>query len=333
MTETQFTSPHDPSSINRNNIRQVMRPLNLVAPSPMPEEVLHYVRYYGLDMAAEFPDINHYQGWFEAAGYRISAQVFVPPKAQGTVFILHGFLEHSALYGHMIRDCLKHRHAVFIYDQIGHGLSSGAAASVASFNEYQQVLQAALQQFASQLPQPFYLLGLSMGGGIAMDHVLSACASGQQPAFKQVLLLAPLLRPAEWWKIRFGYHLLRFFIPSVTRLFRRNSSDLQYLAFVRDKDPLQARATPMAWIGALRQWVKRMEALPPCQWPVLLVQGGKDETVDWEANSRFVRSHFQVVHDTFVPGASHQLPNERDDLRAPVHAALALMLSGRARAV
>lgn len=314
-------------------LQQVMRPLNLGAKAELPPPIADYVRYYGLALEKEFSGLSHYQGYFQAGEYRLSAQVWVPAHSQGTVFFLHGYLEHSALYGHLIRDCLKRQYAVFIYDQAGHGLSSGRRGHINAFSDYQHILKTALQQYGAVLPRPFYLVGLSMGGGIAMDYVLSACAHGEKPAFQQVLLLAPLLKPTAWWKIRLGYHVLRFFLPRVARVFRQNSSDLAYLAFVRHKDPLQLRATPMTWIGALRQWVARMEALPACQWPVLLVQGGKDETVSWEVNNRFVRSHFQVVHDTFVPGASHQLPNERDDLRAPVHAALALMLSGRARAV
>lgn len=333
MTDKQFSNQHNPSSIHREKLQQAMRSLDLRTNARLPDLIAQYVRYYGIDVASDFPTVQHYQGWFDAAGYRISAQVFMPPQAKGTVFLLHGFLEHSALYGHLIRDCLNRQHAVFIYDQAGHGLSSGRRGAINDFEEYQSILKTALQKFGPDLPKPFYLVGLSMGGGIAMDHVLSACAAGRKPAFNQVLLLAPLLKPAEWWKIRFGYHVLRFFLPSVARMFRRNSSDTDYLDFVRDKDPLQVRATPMVWIGALRRWVKHMEALPPCQWPVLLVQGGKDETVSWEDNNRFVRTRFQVVHDTFVPGASHQLPNERKDLRHPVHAAIALMLSRHAHSV
>jgi hypothetical protein len=48
--------------------------------------------------------------------------------------------------------------------------------------------------------------------------------------------------------------------------------------------------------------------------------------VDWPYNRDYVRRHFHVIHEAFVSDASHQLPNERDDLRAPVHVALARML-------
>ena len=69
-----------------------------------------------------------------------------------------------------------------------------------------------------------------------------------------------------------------------------------------------------------------MLELPSCDFPVLLVQGRRDETVEWQGNNEFVRSRFHVVHEAVLPEASHQLANERDDLRQPVHDAIARLL-------
>lgn len=308
-------------------VQQAMRKLDLAVYAPLHGAIADYVRFYGIDLEHALPGVSHYQGWYEACGYRIAAHVFLPANARGTVFFLHGYLDHSGLYRHLMRDCLERGHAVFIYDQPGHGFSSGARADIPDFADYQQVLDEALALYGGELPQPFHVVGLSMGGAIAMDHGLSACAGGRAPAFRKALLLAPLLRPAQWWQIRFGYGLIHRFRPAVPRVFRRNSSDLDYLSFVSEKDPLQARWVPMGWIGALRRWVTRMARLPACDWPVLLVQGGRDETVEWAYNNRFVRSHFRVEHDVLLPEASHQLANERADLRQAVHEALSKMLA------
>ncbi len=307
--------------------RALMR-LDLAVFSPLQGAVADYVRFYGIDLENVVPGVRHYTGWFEAYGYRIAAHVFMPPAARGTVFFLHGYLDHSGLYRHLMRDCLERGFAVFIHDQPGHGLSSGDRADIPDFAHYQHVLNDVLERFGPDLPRPFHAVGLSMGGAIVMDHVLSAGAQGRAPAFASVLLLAPLLRPAQWRQIRFGWWLLRHLRPAVPRVFRVNSSDEDYLRFVREADPLQARLVPMRWIGALRRWVSYMERLPACTTPALLVQGDRDETVEWPYNNAYVRRHFPLLADTLIPGASHQLPNERDDLRAPVHAALAHMLAG-----
>lgn len=306
--------------------RSLLR-LDLSVFAPLQGAVADYTRFYGIDLENVVPGVRHFAGWFEAYGYRIVAHVFQPQEAQGTVFFLHGYLDHSGLYRHLMRDCLERGHAVFILDLPGHGLSSGARVDIPDFSHYQYVLSEALGRYGHDLPAPFYAVGLSMGGAIVMDHVLTEAAQGRLPAFRKVLLLAPLVRPVQWAQIRFGWWLVRHFRPAVPRVFRNNSSDEDYLRFVRDDDPLQAHLVPMGWIGALRRWVLYIERLPACSTPALLVQGDRDETVEWAYNNAYVRRHFPVESETLIAGASHQLPNESDALRAPVHAALARMLA------
>lgn len=313
--------------LDTDAVRRHLHHLDLAVYAPLGGPLLAHAQYYGIDMEAQLPGVRHYTGWFEAPGYQLAAHVFLPPAPRCTLFILHGYLDHSGLYRHLIRDALQQGAAVFIFDLPGHGFSSGGRIDIPDFADYQMVLDAALAQYGPELPSPFYALGQSTGGAILMDHVLSACARGDRPAFARVLLLAPLLRPAQWQRIRFGYWLMHRLQSSVPRVFRTNSSDEAFLRFVREQDPLQARRVPMGWIGALRRWVTHMRAQPSCDFPVLLVQGEKDTTVDWRGNVDYVRTHFRVVHEAILPQASHQLANEREDLRAPVHVALARLLT------
>jgi lysophospholipase len=313
-------APLDPEQLRRALMR-----LDLAVYAPLRPPLSDYCRHYGISLERELP-VRHYCGYFDAAGYRLAAHVFIPSDARGTVFILHGYLDHSGLYRHLIRHCLKAGFAVFIFDLPGHGLSSGRQADIADFQDYQLVLNEALAIYRHQLPGPLYALGQSTGGAILMDHVLSARAQGKAPAFARVLLLAPLVRPAQWMQIRFGYWLVHLLKPSVPRVFRSNSSDRDFLRFVQEEDPLQARQVPMGWVGALRHWVAHITALPPADFPVILVQGARDETVAWRYNIEFVKKHFRVEKYLELPEASHQLANESDEMRAPVHAALDLLL-------
>jgi alpha-beta hydrolase superfamily lysophospholipase len=306
-------------------MRRALWRLDLAVYAPLRPPLSDYCRHYGLDLEREFP-VRHYCGYFDAVNFRLAAHVFIPAEARGTVFILHGYLDHSGLYGHLIRQCLETGFAVFIFDLPGHGLSSGQRVDIADFQDYQAVLNEALAIYRHQLPGPFVGIGQSTGGAILMDHVLSARAQGKAPAFARLLLLAPLLRPAQWLQIRFGYWLIHLLKSSVPRVFRRNSSDEDFLRFVREDDPLQDRQVPLGWIGALRHWVSHMGGLPPSDFPVILVQGHRDETVDWRYNIHFVQKHFRVEQFIELPEASHQLANERADLRQPVHAALARLL-------
>jgi alpha-beta hydrolase superfamily lysophospholipase len=308
-------------------VRRSMHRLDLAVYSPLHGAAADYAHFYGIDMENTLAGVRHHFGYVDAHGYRLAAHVFVPAGPRGTVFILHGYLDHSGLYRHLIRDCLERQFAVFIFDLPGHGLSTGARADIPDFSHYQHVLDDMLEKFSPELPQPFLAIGQSTGGAILMDHVLTAVAQGTRPAFSRILLLAPLLRPAQWLQIRFGLWLIRRFRSSVPRVFRRNSGDEDFLRFLSEADPLQDRQVPMGWIVALKRWVEYMQQMPASDFPALLVQGERDETVDWRYNTRFVRRHFRVVQDVSLPAASHQLANERDDLRVPVHEAVARLLA------
>lgn len=312
-------------------IRRELLHLDLAVYVPIRGAMAEFIRHYGIDMEAQVPGVRHYVGRFESPGYHIAAHVFMPAQARGTVFILHGYLDHAGLYRHVIRDCLQRGFAVFLPDLPGHGLSTGERIDIPDFDDYQMMLEAAFSQYGEDLPGPWFGIGQSTGGAILMDHVLSTCAQERKPAFRSVLLLAPLLRPAQWQQIRFGFWLMRHFRAAVPRVFRNNSSDAGFLRFVREDDPLQERWVPMSWIGALRKWVLRMQTLPPCDFPVLLVQGMRDETIEWRSNNDYVRSHFSVVHEAMLPKASHQLANESDELRVPVHEAIARLLHDAGR--
>lgn len=318
--------PSAPPMLDIEAVQRALKRLDLDVYAPLTGVLADYVRFYQLDLEAGLPGLRHYLGWVEAYGYRVVAHVFLPTAPRGTVFVMHGYLDHSGLYRHVIQDCLARGYAVFIFDLPGHGLSSGDRINIADFTHYQEVLTEVLAAYGSSLPGPFFGVGQSTGAAILMDHVLTSCAGKRTPAFAKVLLLAPLVRPAQWARIRFGWWLIHHFQKGVPRVFRRNTSDAAFLRFVAEIDPLQEVLVPMGWVGALRQWVARMHALPACDYPVLLVQGGRDETVEWRYNNEFVRSHFRVEHEHLEPEASHHLVNERDDLRAPVHAALARML-------
>ena len=65
-----------------------------------------------------------------------------------------------------------------------------------------------------------------------------------------------------------------------------------------------------------------MQALPACRYPLTVVQGGRDETVDWRYNVDFISRRTWVERQVDIPEASHHLANEREDLREQVLQAL-----------
>lgn len=291
--------------------------------APLRGALHDYAGHYGLDRLAQDTQASHFLGTLEAYGYDIATQVFLPPgKARGTLLVLHGYFDHVGLFTHLIRRGLERGYAVVAYDLPGHGLSGGAPCDIEDFSHYQEVLRDVLAALKPDLPGPWVAVGQSTGGAILLDHVLTSLQDGQRPAFARVQLWAPLVRPAQWRKVRFGYHLLGRFKREIPRHFRRSSSDDVFIDFLWHHEPLQHRQIPLRWLGSMIRWEAHMAAMPPCRYPVSVVQGDQDETVDWRFNIDYVRRHVFVEGYVEVPGAAHHLANEREALREPCLRAL-----------
>ena len=128
------------------------------------------------------------------------------------------------------------------------------------------------------------------------------------------MLLAPLVRPASWWSIKAAHGVLHPFIGSVRRNFVENSSDSDFLEFVR-ADPLQSDRISLRWIGALRRWLAALSHDNLGVGPALVIQGNADTTVDWRYNIAVVEQLFPESKVIYLPEAGHQLANESDRLR------------------
>lgn len=159
---------------------------------------------------------------------------------------------------------------------------------------------------------PWHLCGQSTGGAILLDYLLHG---GERPELGETILLAPLVRPRAWGWSKLSYRLLSPFVDSIPRRFSENSSDPQFLDFLREHDPLQPRTLPTAWVGALTRWVPRIERAPRRALSPLVVQGESDETVDWRHGLKVLREKFDEPRILLLEEARHHLANESEGLR------------------
>ncbi|SCW62724.1 MULTISPECIES: alpha/beta hydrolase [unclassified Pseudomonas] len=298
-----------PATFDADLLRAGLQPL--AQWQALSEQAQAYQRFYGLD----FPQRNMRKGLgrFEVGGYELVSQVWWPDKAVATMFVFHGYYDHMGLYRYLIEWALEQKFAVIACDLPGHGLSSGERASIEDFAEYQATLQGLLAEAATlDLPHPWHLCGQSTGGAIVVDHVLNHGA--QSPAQGQVILLSPLVRPRAWGWSRLSYYLLKPFVTGIARRFSENSTDPQFLPFLQ-ADPLQPLRLPTAWVGALAQWIKRIEAAPSSPRQPLIVQGQADMTVDWVHNLQVLRGKFDRPQVLMLPEGRHHLANEALALR------------------
>ena len=277
-----------------------------------PELAKAWRHFYQIDFAQRDPDLDCRLGAVEVAGYRIAMQVCRPVQAVATLIVLHGYYDHMGLYGHVYDWALQQGFAVLSCDLPGHGLSSGARASINSFQEYQQVLQALLAKAEQlRLPKPWHILGQSTGGAIALDYLLT-----QQPLshLGETILLAPLVRPRAWQQSKLLYQLVKPFRANVPRRYTDNSHDSAFVEFVRH-DPLQVQVLPTAWVGALAQWIPYIEQAKPSSHSPIIVQGQADMTVDWQHNLNVITDKFSEPRILLIAEAKHHLANEQLALR------------------
>ena len=94
-----------------------------------------YREYYGLD----FEVTSYRAGILRVAEESVFLQLFEPQdsdcrKKRECILISHGYYDHAGLYGHLIEHLLSSGWNVAIFDQIGHGLSSGSRAEIQDFN-------------------------------------------------------------------------------------------------------------------------------------------------------------------------------------------------------
>ena len=269
-----------------------------------------YRRFYDLDLGQRFFDVPWRDG-------HLAVQRFVPAGAvRGSAVVVHGYYDHVGLYGHLIRHLLRRGLAVVAYDQPGHGLSSGARATIESFDLYVEALDAVLAAAHDALPAPIHAVGQSTGGAVLMERLMRPA----RPPFTKTVLLAPLVRPKGWPLAKLTLSLAGPFLKQVPRGAPRNSDDTEFLAFLRE-DPLQTWVLPVQWATALAAWIKRFEAYPPTRECVAVIQGGRDGTVDGPHNLAVLRRLVEVELKE-LPSARHHLVNETEAIRREVAAFL-----------
>jgi lysophospholipase len=116
--------------------------------------------------------------WLETADRLRLRAVVWPGGARGTAFIFSGRSEYVEKYGRVVRRLVERGLSVAAFDWRGQGLSTRVAADpmlghVDDFRAYQRDWAAVLAHARARgLPEPFYLVGHSMGGCIGLRTLL-----------------------------------------------------------------------------------------------------------------------------------------------------------------
>ena len=238
-------------------------------------------------------------------------------KQKGTVFIIHGYFDHTGLYGHLIKHCLQKGLTVISFDLPGHGLSSGDPASIDSFNQYSDALLCVISEANyQQANKPWYAIGQSTGAAVFVNAIVEKKFPLRD--FKSSVFLAPLVYPKHWIRSRLLFALVRWFVKETKRNFAINSHDQEFLDFLRGSDELQSRKLPRDWVIAMMDYQKRLRHFDPIDYPVSIIQGTEDNTVDWRCNIKQLETKFSGSKTYLINGGRHHLVNESHEFREAV---------------
>ncbi len=287
-------------------LRQSLPPF--AADQPPSDALLEFCRFYDLDFAERDPELQYRAGLIGSGQFQLMTHLWTRPGARANLLLLHGYFDHTGLYDKLIAYGLSRNCNVLIFDLPGHGLSSGEPAVIDDFADYGEAIANVLK--AVPLPElPLLVMGQSTGCA-----ALAEFARRHPWPFSRAALLAPLVRPAGWLRVRLGHLVLHRFTDSLVRKFNSNTSDTAFLDFVQ-RDPLQCKRVSLRWIGALKRWLAELSLADLCVGSVLVVQGREDGTVDWQYNMEAIAKLYPGSRIRYLAGAGHQLANESDAIR------------------
>lgn len=313
---------------DRQGIQKQWQPIDFDYPAALSPIEMEYCRYYGIDLEHQFRHFLHGFGYCEIEGFRLATHYYRPRmgKSKGTLVLLHGYFDHVGIFRHLIRFCLEREYSVLIYDLPGHGLSTGEPAGIEGFQQYVEILGHYLATVRANFDEPWYLLGQSTGGAIAMAYLMANRLGPINTPFANVFLLAPLVRPVKWRKMLWLYRASKHLFRTVRRKYMLCSHDEQFLDFIKNRDPLQYARVPLSWVSSLIDWSENFAASGRSGLSPVVIQGGEDTTIDWRYNLAVIDEKFNrpIVH--FLPQARHHLVNEAVEIRNQVFAVLGAYL-------
>jgi len=236
----------------------------------------------------------------------------------GSVFLTHGYAEHSGRYRQVIDALVARGLVVASYDLRGHGHSEGPRGYVERFEEYLRDARALLGHLRADAAftaggKPV-LLGHSLGGLITflLSLEMSDEARGvilSSPFFGLALKVAAPKRAAA---VLLSRLVPRFGLPSELR-----GKDLTHdsrLAQAYDSDPLLVKSVPSRWFTeALQAQKLAFDRASSLKLPLLLLHGGADKVASADASRELFarvtdpRKELRVLDDQY-----HEIFNELD---------------------
>ncbi|MBS9478287.1 alpha/beta fold hydrolase [Ancylobacter radicis] len=274
---------------------------------------------------------------------------------RGTVCLFAGRTEKIEKYFETVRDLLRRGFAVATVDWRGQGgsqrlLRNPMKGHIDDFADYQYDLEAFMREVViPTCPPPYFALAHSMGAAILLDS-----AREGDRVFDRMFLVAPMLELSllkhdvaarRMARLLTGVGFSRAYVPrgrrarinefhfdgnrltSDTKRFARN------LTITMEQPQLDVGPPTIGWVTAAFDLMERFTdplVARSIRQPLLMVAAGDDQIVSTPAIERF-GTRLIAGASLVIPGARHELLQERDTFREPLLAAFDAFIPGSAR--
>lgn len=265
--------------------------------------------------------MKHQEGYFTGVrSIKTYYQSWLPDdETKAVLLVVHGMGEHSGRYMNVVNHFVPLGYAIYALDHLGHGKTEGPRTYVERFSDFTDTLSIFYQMVTGEQPdKPTFLLGHSMGGGIAANYLLD-----HQQDFTGAVLSAPTIKVGD--KVTSGTILMAKVLSKVAPkagVMAIDPAGVSKDPAVVDayiQDPLVYHGKISARLGAelLIGMMRITDEVSNIRLPFIVVQGGDDILVD-PVGAKMLYEQASSSDKTirFYEGLHHEVFNEPERLVA-----------------
>ena len=308
---------------------------------------------FATDVSEGITDVSAY--WVKTKdGKRVRVVCWAASKAKhGTVFLLPGRTENVEKYGRTAARFVEEGLAVVALDWRGQGLSDrltkdSRMSHVRRYSDYQYDLEAMISLASGilGLGKPWYLVGHSLGAGIALRHLLksnlfSACAF-TGPLWGVNL---PTLQWTAAWPLSLGAQIIGLghrycpgadgssYVLSTVFADNRLTNDISMYEYYRSITralPDQVIGGPsLQWLFQTLRETMALSKLPSPSLPCLTFLGDNDEMISKSAVAQRMSS-WPLGKLKLIQQAKHDLMCETPEVRDHVFSSMVTLFKNSA---
>jgi alpha-beta hydrolase superfamily lysophospholipase len=248
---------------------------------------------------------------------------------KGVIGIVHGMGEHTDLYLHVAEMFNEHGFAVLMFDQRGHGHTSGQRGHAPSYEHLLEGVDLLLFEAERRYPGiPRFLYGHSMGGNVTLNYLLR-----RKPDISGAISTGP------WLKLAFEPPLIQVAIGGILQWvypkYSNNrpmkpdnlTTDPEMIKRIQEDPIRHGHITAKYFFGVMRAGRWALQHASELSVPLLLMHGGDDKVTSIQASKQFVQLAGERCEFREWPEFKHELHNERN--RANVFAVMAEWMNRR----